>query len=327
MRYLICRPAGALGDCIIVTPLIRYLKQVGNEVYILTSLQGDEIYRNNPNLDKVRVHDKDSIPNEALRDFFESLKVAYECDKMIDLCESIEVNLSLYPADPRYNYTKQERFAMCNRNFYEETFRLAGCQGQLGSQPYLPEMFFTPQEEKQMQKFFKQFKDKFVILWGLSGSARNKTYPYVKEVIDKIPDAIFITVGDELCQILESPFIKNEQVIRKSGLWTFRESALACKYANLVISPDTGLLHASGCFDTPKIGLLTHTTRENITKHFKNDYSLEAEGVSCAPCFRIMYNCGCQCNLAEDFITPLCMFLGIIPDRIIDSIEKIKANV
>ena len=38
------------------------------------------------------------------------------------------------------------------------------------------------------------------------------------------------------------------------------------KLVDLVISPDTGVLHASGAFDTPKIGLLGHTTIENITK-------------------------------------------------------------
>jgi ADP-heptose:LPS heptosyltransferase len=46
------------------------------------------------------------------------------------------------------------------------------------------------------------------------------------------------------------------------------------KFVDLVISPDTGVLHASGCYDTPKIGLLGHTTIENITKYFKNDYSI-----------------------------------------------------
>ena len=336
-RYLIVR-LGAFGDCLIITSLLRYLKQGGNEVYLLTSEQGEQVFANNPYIDKIKIHERDSIANENLRTYFESIQQAWECDELIDLCESIEVNLSLYPADPRYNYPKQEKIKLCNKNFYEETFRFAGINPIIVSglqefdfgKLYNPELFFTPQEERAMQGFFKQFKDWFVVLWGLSGSSRNKTYPtpYMFETVEalcqKYDDIVFITVGDELCQILEGPFEKNKRVIRKSGLWAMRESMLACKYASLVISPDTGLLHASGCFDTPKIGLLTHATKENITKHFKNDYSLEPEGVSCAPCFRIMYQADVQCNLADDRITPMCLAYGMTPERVIKQIERAK---
>jgi hypothetical protein len=95
-----------------------------------------------------------------------------------------------------------------------------------------------------------------------------------------------------------------------SGVWKMRESVLACKYASLVISPDTGLLHGSGCWDTPKIGLFTATTIENVSRYFTNDYSIEANGIGCAPCLSLIYSAENQCTLGDNKM-PICMAKGI----------------
>jgi len=339
MRILIVR-LGAIGDSIITTPLVRYLKQRGNEIYYLGSETAQTILQNNPHVDKFISHVRDSVPNDKLGDYFESVRAAHECDKMIDLCESIEVNLALYPNDPRSKYPKYERMEMCNKNYYEETLRIAGvdlCRPLQGDEMgrsifqensfFNPEIFFTSEEESEMEKFFKELSGRFVILWGLSGSSRNKTYPYSDKVIKRLikdhGDVSVITVGDEACQILEYPICDVKRVICKSGQWSIRQSILACKYASLVVSPDTGLLHGAGAYPTPKIGLFTATTRENVTRHFLNDYSLEPEGIDCAPCFLLIYKANVQSNMAEDGLTPLCMAYGIPPQKLIERIEEV----
>lgn len=63
---------------------------------------------------------------------------------------------------------------------------------------------------------------------------------------------------------------------------------LMTKHVDLVIAPETGILNAAGCFDTPKIGLLTHSNKTNLTKYFKNDHSLQAH-IDCSPCHRMIY--------------------------------------
>lgn len=338
MRIMIARPA-AIGDTIIITPLIRYLHAQGNEIFMLTSEVGSEIIVNNPHITKLYIHPKNSVPLDGLDKCFLAFKEAWECDQLIDLCESIEVNLSLYPSSPRYKYPLYERKEICDKNFYEETFKRAGLDwgdsknsidmDVVTGEMFRPEMFFTPDEEKAMQKFYKPFKDKFVLLWALSGSARCKTYPYVEDTLNmmlgRYNDLVVITVGDAICKILEQPFKDNNRIIKKSGEWSIRESILACKYASCIISPDTGVLHGSGCFDTPKIGLLTHTTIENITKHFTNDYSLEADHdlITCSPCFQLHYVSKVSCNFDIDGYTPVCMKF-FDPERITRQIERIR---
>ncbi len=91
---------------------------------------------------------------------------------------------------------------------------------------------------------------------------------------------------------------------------------------DLVVSPDTGVLHASGAFGTPKIGLLGHTSIENITKHFINDYSIESTA-SCAPCFRLIYDHVAQCPVDMDTTGAWCQAVGIPAETLVDRIEKV----
>lgn len=338
MRILICR-LGAIGDSLITTPLVRYLKQQGHEVYYLGSEQAQQILENNPNVDKFILHKRDSIPSNELTKYFNSIADANECDTHVDLCESIEVNLALSPSMPQSKYPKYERMEICNKNYYEETFNISGKNtGDYGrlvmrhDKNFNPEMFFTEQEEKFiMEDIRTPYMDKKKILWGLSGSSRQKTWPpeYMLKVVKAFPDCIHISVGDEACRLLEWPFTFREvahkfpNFVPRSGKWSIRESILACKYVDLVIAPDTGLFHGAGCFDTPKIGLFTNTTIENVAKHFKNNYSLQAEDVPCSPCFNLIYKTDVQAQIAEDGMSTLCMKWGIQPDRVIERISEV----
>lgn len=343
MRILIAR-LGAFGDTLITTPLIRYLKGKGHEVFYLTSESGMQILKENPNVDKLILHVRDSIANNKLEEYFKAIADANECDKIIDLCESIEINLALSPSMPQSKYPKYERMALCNKNYYEETIYIA--EKKLGEKieikfdklsdmipdQFNPEIFFTEQEEKFiMDDIRTPYMGKKKILWGLSGSSRQKTWPpeYMLKVVEEFPDCIHITVGDEACRLLEWPFthisIKDKfpNLVPRAGKYTMRESILACKYVDLVIAPDTGLLHGSGCFDTPKIGLFTNTTIENVAKHFKNNYSLEAENVACAPCFNLIYKTDAQAQISEDGMSTICMKWGHPPERMINRIREV----
>lgn len=321
MRILIVR-IGALGDALIITPLVRYLKEEGNEIYLMGSKSTEIIFKHNPYVDKFLFYKKDSIPTEFLGRFIEETAKAYECDKIIDLSGSIENKLLFHPLQPQYNFPKEERIKLANKNFYDWTFEVAGYPNIKGQ---LPEMYFSDDEEEWCAKFRQDYLGKKIILWGLSGSARHKAYPYTRLVMEDIimryNNVIFITVGDEYCQILEVE-LEHERVIHKSGKWNFRQSAIMCKYASLVIAPETGLIHAAGCFNTPKICLYSHSTRVSLSRYFVNDYSIEPD-VSCAPCFRLIYDADIQCPIDDLTKAPYCMAFGISPRKLITRIEEV----
>ena len=323
---------GAIGDSIVIVPLLRFLKNQDHEIYLSTSETGLQVLAHNPYIDKFIPYKTKEVPDDKLQAYWSDLMEKFKLDKFINMCESIERAISFHPVDPPYNYTKEERHKLGNKNFYEYAFTHASEQLGDSWEPgnawgFRPELFFTEKEESSMSDFFAQFDGKFVILWGLSGSGNNKMYPYTDYVIGDLlrdhRDVIVITCGDESCQILE--VFEDERVIRKSGKWAIRESLLACKYADLVVAPDTGILHGAGCFETPKIGLIGSNTRENLTKHFVNDFSIESDSelVPCSPCHRMVYVASTQCPIDDQHLLPKCMSLGISPRTVLERCESV----
>lgn len=328
MRILVCR-LGAWGDCIIITPLIKYLKEQGNEVYVLTSeLIGMQVFANNPHIDKLIPYVKDTVPGDKLGEFFNAVKEAYECDKIVDMNESIECSLLYMEHLPHYNLPKPERIARCNKNVYDYAFVHAGydvtaCTGRGG-------LYFTPQEEAWARNFLSKSKAKkrFIILWGVAGSGLNKAYPPVtimpRAIVEQYRDAVIVLMGDARASMIgeQSPHLKHNRIFNLCGRTDLRQAMILTKYANLVIGPDTGLLHSAGCFDTPKIIMLGHCLKEHISKYFVNDYSIEAD-CDCAPCYKLINNPAIQCPIDPMTTGTWCMTRGFKPERVEAHIKSV----
>lgn len=308
---------GAFGDNIIITPVLRQLKKDGYEIVFNGSERSQHILKGNPNIDKFIPYKSDSVPNEQLEKHWKKIIKKEKPDRVINFSESIEVAIALHPASPRYNWPRYKRLQYGKINYYEYSAQHAGYES---LDDYLPEMFLTETEEKTAQE--RLDNGCFNIVWGLSGSGKNKAWPWVDIIVNNIlslvPKAHVTFVGDMPCQILEHGWDGNPRVTCRSGKISMRESIALTKYADLVVCPDTGLLHGAGCFNTPKIGLLGHTTKLNITKHFKNDYSIEAdpELSECAPCGRLIYDAQTQCPTDSESGAVFCMQYGIPPEKV-----------
>src|SRR3990167_2809647 len=313
MKILIWR-TGAFGDMVVVTPLIRHLHIQGHQAFIVCGDRGEQVLRNNPHVFKILPHDQ-TVKNENLGDHIDYLKRKNHCDRVIDLNESIEVALSQHPRSPNYKLPKTERITRFNRNFYEYCFEHA-------KEPWdtttslKPELFFDENELEEAHKYLKP--DCYNVLIGLSGSGNNKAWPWMMDLCNNIgknyPDVHIITVGDIKCEILEDIETPDLTHITKlSGKIPMRTSMALTSMVDLVISPDTGLLHASGCYETPKIALLGHNTHECITKYFTNVHPIQADEklAPCAPCLFMIYDPKLQCPLSYKTNSSICMADGI----------------
>jgi ADP-heptose:LPS heptosyltransferase len=349
--------SGAYGDNLIITPVIRYLHSQGHELTVVTSKRGMEVFKNNPHIETLLQH-REETPVDKLADELERLRKKYRCEKVLDFSESIEVALSQHPRSPNYKLPKPERIARFNRNFYEYSFEHAGLkwdwQIQDGIQDDLqmrvdlkPELFFEPCEKYRVRAIEKDAKGndifheheavdfldefKFNVLLGMSGSGTNKTWPWTEALAHRIcenfPDVHIITVGDERCRLIE-PELEG-RITNLSGRIPMRMSMQMTGLVDMVIAPDTGIIHAAGCYDTPKICLLGHNTRECITKHFTNDYSIEAdqELAPCAPCLFMIYDKNMQCPTDDDAQgASWCMSRGLPLNRVYERFEEVYAK-
>lgn len=318
---------GALGDAIIMTPLIGKLSDDGYHVTVNITPYCVDVFKNNPHIDNYIIQERDMIPNHQLSEYWGMW--AKEYDRYINLSESIEGDLLKVEGRKEYFTTKSWRNETCKDNYYDYTLKRGGYSDVTGMNG---ELYFSKSELRDAKKFFDQYKDKFVILWALNGSSHHKVYPLMetvlKEVFKVYPNSICITVGDTLARLLE---FDHPQLIPKAGVWSIRESLIATKFVNLVVGPETMITNASGCFETPKITLLSHSSHHNLCAHWLNDYSLEPDQTiaPCYPCNQLHYTLDCPIGKAIDTVTeqemgesPICT-LAITPKRLLDRIIEV----
>lgn len=325
---------GAFGDMVIMSPVLRLLKEDGYEVTVNCHKKSEVMIRHNPNVDKVMIHDE-SIPNNQLVSHWEQLSKKY--DRFINLSESLE--RGLLPAEGKhaeYHLPHDERHARFNVNYYDRTLELSGYPHVKGLNG---ELYFTEKEHEWAKQLRAQYSNRFWILWSLSGSSFHKAYPWADQVatefLNKHSDAITMTVGDDICRLLEWDHPQNR---KRCGIWAndIRKTLISCQYADLVVATETGIANAAGCFSTPKIIMLSHSSVENLTKYFKNCVSLAPVGAHCYPCHQLHYTLrSCPLDVLakipqelrtqENFVSgdveaPICTS-RLRPDDLLDALE------
>ena len=300
-RVLVTR-YGGIGDHIMVTPVFRHLKEEGYHVTYNTTPDGREITRHNPYIDAYIVQPRDAVPNYNLEYFWKGLSARF--DRHINLSGSIEEGLLMVRESAEYKLSTEERQKLYgNVNYYQRTLELAGFY----SGEKRGELFFSTEEENVAQIFRKMFRGRFLVLWALSGSAMHKTYPYYLEAMDafskKPPKALFVTVGGYIDKLLEINCV-GPNYFPRSGVWGLRQSLIMAKYADLVMGGETGILNAAGCFPTPKICFLTHSSWMNLAQGWENDFSLQSQA-HCSPCHKMIYKTD-ECEKDPTFGVNIC---------------------
>jgi hypothetical protein len=139
-------------------------------------------------------------------------------------------------------------------------------------------------------------------------------------MLEEIPDMKVYLTGADTISLLGFSHPRLENRIR---VWGPRQSMAVTGVMDCVVSPETGVLNAAGAFATPKIGLLTHSSKENLTKYFVNDYSIQSEA-PCSPCHKMIHDLT-DCQVDKEFGLPICMSKYMDPEKIKDRIRSIHS--
>jgi len=203
-----------------------------------------------------------------------------------------------------------------NVNYLEFASELAGVT-------YSSDMRFYPTAEETSKAKGRLLSGGTNFVFALSGSSVHKFYPHQDAVIARIllevPNCRIFLCGDIACKILEAGWTEEPRVVCLSGEDEIRDSLTLAKYADVVIGCETGVLNAVAFEDNRKVCLLSHSSHENLTKHWKNTVALSARGVSCYPCHRL-HNNRDHCpedketgaSLCQKFIDPDEVFMAAI---------------
>lgn len=321
---------GAIGDQIQNSSILPELKKQGYHITYNTSPSGYEILKHNPHIDDWFIQDKDFVPNQQLGPFWQTLAFEKRWDKIINLCESIEGGLLTLPGRLQFDYPDESRRKLFGTvNYLERHHDIAGV-------PYnFDARFYATKEEQKWAKKLIEKIDAPIVAWAINGSAHHKVYPWVQVVTSWLathtPAHIFL-MGDEttskelqdgIMELLRKDGIDTSRIHPMCGKWTVRESLAFVEQVDCLVGPETGLLNAVGLNENvAKVIYLSHSSAENLTKHWKNTFTLEPDKARapCWPCHRLHYGWD-ACHRNEDTKSALCAS-AIAPKLVFDCIVQ-----
>lgn len=275
---------GGYGDMLLMSSILPSLHEDGWHVTVNTTPRGQDALLHDPNVDAWIIQDTDQVPNHVLGPYWAAIGSRY--DRVINLSESIEGALLALPGRPQHGWPDELRRKISNVNYFERTHDIARVPP-----PFRPAFYPTEEERAWAIEERAKIAGK-AVLWCLSGSSMHKTYPYMDSIVARLmmeTDATVILVGDEMCRHLEQGWENEPRVWRRSGVWSIRQTLAFAQVCDVVAAPETGILYAVAHDKAVrKVVLLSHSSHENLTKHWPNTSALAA-GVHCWPCHRMHY--------------------------------------
>lgn len=277
---------GAFGDAIQASSVLPGLKAQGYHVTFYCTPRTQDVLRHDPHIDAFYVQDTDQVPNHLLDDFW--TWEAKKFDRWVNLSESVEGTLLALPGRANHRWPSNLRRKHLGVNYFEFCHDLAGVPHE-----FRPKFYATDDEKAWAKKERARIGGDMLVMYSCAGSSVHKVWPWMDNLFARMlikqPGARIVTVGDEWSQLLERGWENEPRVVRMSGKYTIRQSMALLDQCDLVIGPETGMLNAASHMPMPKIVLLSHSSRENLTKHWINTTAMEPRGTDCYPCHRMHY--------------------------------------
>lgn len=281
-RVGIVRP-GAHGDAFWGGSLAKAFKDEGYEVTIYTGPVGRDMLKTDPNVDRLV-----SMPPQLLDDNELILYFLWESRKYtrwVNLIGVVESRALPHPNELPYYWPGPVRHKHMNVNYHELMFELAGLELKKLDQRFYPDPREVAWAKEQRQKLFGDGK---VVMVAPTGSGGPKTWPHVQRFTDLMAAAGIYTVivGEE-----RLPITPDEKYCCNLGksLPVRLVMALA-QECDAVVGTETGVMNAVASCDMPKVVFLSHSSNENLTKHWANTVAIEPVSVKCHPCHRLHRN-------------------------------------
>jgi ADP-heptose:LPS heptosyltransferase len=308
---------GGFGDMLQAANILPELKRRGYHVTVMTTPKGQSILAHDPGVDAWIIQDDGQVPNSALGDYWECISARYTL--AVNLNESVEGTLLTVPGRTNHLWPDNVRRAKLNDNYLEFTAALAGL-------PYTSESRFYPtDDERQAAQDRLGPAGCFNVVWALAGSSCHKFYPGLDVVIARIllgiPDCRIFLVGDEACKILEVGWEVEPRVVCLSGQIDIRDTLALAQGADCIIGCETGVLNAVAFETNGKVVLLSHSSVENLTKHWINTHSIVPANTPCYPCHRLHYDWK-YCHQDAETGAAICQ-RDIHPDDVFDAVVAI----
>ncbi len=298
VKYLIIR-FSSIGDIVLTTPVIRRLKKQveGAEVHYLTKPQFATLLNENPYIDKVHVlsDDLNNTIEEIIKEDF---------DYIIDLHHNLRTSLikrKIPVVSFSFDKLNFKKWLLVNLKInkmpkvhiverYIDTLNVFDVKDDgKGLDFYIPEKDKINPEEKHAA-----FKGKYMVA-VLGANHATKQIPKEKlvSIINNAGVPVCLVGGkdvelisQEIEEQLKVPFLNTV------GRINLNESASFIEQCEVVLTPDTGMMHVASAFQKNIISLWGNTVPDfGMYPYMASEQSkiFEVTNLRCRPCSKIGY--------------------------------------
>lgn len=296
-RILIVR-FSSIGDIVLTSPVVRALRKKfpSADIRFLTKGAFVELVEHNPylncvfrfegNLKETIAQIKDFRP-DVIVDLHHNLRTAiikasvgakaYAFPKL-NVEKWLHVNLKL---DVLPDIHIVERY-------FKAVARLGVTNDGEGLDVFIP-------EEVTMPHLPESLKEGYVaIVVGAKFATKRIPEQKLKEIIEGSKTPVVLIGGAE-DQELGDRLASGPEVFNACGKFTMLESARLIQNAQVVVSPDTGMMHIAAAFNRPIVSVWGSTVPEfgmypYMPQHPEDSTILEQKGLSCRPCSKIGFD-------------------------------------
>lgn len=272
---------GAHGDAVWASSPCALLKEQGYHVTAYVAKTGAEILAHDPNIDRLVELPDGVMTDDDLLEFW--AHEAAKHDKWINLIGSVEQRLLFHPSSNEFFLPHALRHRFGNVNYLEMIHDYAGLPHDF-RQKYYPSAAEMDWAHLVKGKMPGGESAPLVVL-NPCGSGPAKTWPHAQRFIQRMQDAgINCVVLGDLRMPLEEV---GEHTAIVGTEWPVRAALAFAQLADCVVATESLIANTVATESMLKVILLSHSSNENLTKHWTNTAALEATGVSCYPCHRV----------------------------------------
>ncbi|MFW5751766.1 MAG: glycosyltransferase family 9 protein [bacterium] len=295
VRFLIIR-FSSIGDIVLTTPVIRCLKQQveGAEVHYLTKKQFVSLLDKNPYIDKLHLLE-DNL-NELLLNL-ENENFDYIIDLHNNLRSSI-VKRKLRIISFSFNKLNLKKWLLVNFKInrmphlhivdrYMETLKVFDVKNDnLGLDYFIPE-----DDIVDVSEISPALKKGYVVI-VLGANHKTKQIPNEKiiEVANGLSYPVILIGGPDDTARGNEIASRCKNVYNVAGNYYFNQSASVMEQSEMVITPDTGMMHIAAALKKNIISVWGNTVPEFGMFPYQpgeNSEIFEVKGLSCRPCSKL----------------------------------------
>lgn len=317
IKFLVIR-FSSIGDIVLTTPVVRNLKQQleNAEIHYLTKPQFKTIVEGNPYIDKVHVLDK------SIKETANELKYEH-FDYIIDLHRNIRTarfKNRLKIISFSFDKLNWEKWLLVNFkknklpdkhivDRYMDTLKVFEVKNDNKELDY----FIPEQDEVDLTVISDELKGGYVgVVVGAYHNTKKLTKEKIISICKKVEKPIILLGGPDNKE--EGEEIKHtvgKNIYNACGSYNLNQSASLVKQANVILTPDTGLMHIASAFKRKIVSVWGNTVPEfGMYPYLPHPDSeiMEVKDLKCRPCTKIGFtqcpkkHFRCINDLDEDYI-------------------------